>query len=43
MLRNGMIIAHKSLGGLPEFAEIAQICIIEDNLAFIAKKICSWH
>lgn len=38
MYRNGMIIAHGSLGGLPEFAEIAQICIIKDNLAFIAKK-----
>lgn len=43
MYRNGMIIAHGSLCGLPEFAEITQICIIEDNLAFIAKKMCSWY
>lgn len=41
--RNGMIIAHGSLCGFPEFAEITQICIIEDSLAFIAKKLSSWY
>lgn len=26
--RNGMVIAHGSVGGLPEVAEIVQVCVI---------------
>lgn len=34
-----MIIAHGSVGGLPEFAEIVQICVLKESLEFIVKKI----
>lgn len=33
-----MLIVHGSLGGLPEFAEILQMCILADSLVFIVKK-----
>lgn len=41
--RNGMVIAHGSVGGLPEFAEIVQMCVLKDRLEFIVKKIPSWY
>lgn len=41
--RNGMIIAHGSVGGLPHFAEIVQMCVLKDRLAFIVKKLNSWY
>ena len=37
--RTGMIIVHGSVGGLPEFVEILQMCILENTLIFICKKI----
>lgn len=30
--RNGMIVAHGSTSGLPDFGEILQICIIQERL-----------
>lgn len=37
--RNGMIIVHESVGGMPEFVEIIQMCMIKDELTFIKKKL----
>lgn len=41
--RKGMIIAHGSVGGLPDFAEIVQMCVLKESLEFIVKKIPSWY
>lgn len=41
--RNGMIVAYGSAGGLPEFAEVTQMCIIQDKLSFIVKVLCAWY
>lgn len=41
--RNGMIVAHGSTGGLPEFAEILQMCIVKDQLSFIVRVLCAWY
>lgn len=35
--RNGMIIVHGSVGGLPEFAEVLQMRIKENTLIFICR------
>ena len=39
----GMILIHGSLGGLPEFAEIIQMVILQDKLIFIVKKLSGWY
>jgi len=31
---NGMILAHGSLAGLPEFVEIIQLIVVKDKLLF---------
>ncbi|RVE72780.1 hypothetical protein OJAV_G00041440 [Oryzias javanicus] len=41
--RRGMIIVHGFVGGLPEFAEIVQICVLRDGLWLIVKKLGSWY
>lgn len=41
--KNGMTIVHGSVGGLPDFAEIVQMCVVKDSVAFIVKKLCSWY
>ncbi|KAK0148560.1 putative nuclease HARBI1 [Merluccius polli] len=41
--RNGMIIVHGSVGGLPEFAEILQMCTLENTLIFICRRLASWY
>lgn len=41
--KTGMILAHGSLAGIPEFVEIMQICIFRDKLSFICKKLCCWY
>lgn len=33
--RSGIIIVHGSVGGLPEFAEIVQMCVLKDTLIFM--------
>lgn len=35
---NGMIIVHGSVSGLPAFAEVLQMCILENTLIFICRK-----
>lgn len=41
--RSGMIIVHGFVGGLPDFAEIVQMCVLKDGLVFIVKKLSSWY
>ncbi len=38
--RTGMLISFGSAGGLPEFAEILQICIVKSSLHFVVKVLC---
>lgn len=41
--RNGMIVAHGSTCGLPEFGEVLQMCILHDRLFFIVRELCGWY
>lgn len=41
--RTGMILAHGSLGGVPEFTEIIHMLVLKDNLFFIVRKLSAWH
>lgn len=41
--RKGMILAHKAAGGLPEFSEIDQICILHESVFYIVKELCGWY
>jgi len=41
--KKGMIVVHGSCAGLPEFAEITQLCIIRNSLSLIVKKLTSWY
>lgn len=41
--RNGMILAHGSLAGLPEFTEIIQMIVVKDKLLFIVRKLSAWY
>ena len=41
--RNGMVVACGSTAGMPEFAEILQMCIIGDELSFIVRLFCAWY
>ncbi len=41
--RTGMLISFGSAGGLPEFAEILQICIVKSSLHFVVKVLCAWY
>lgn len=41
--RVGMLIPYGSTGGLPEFAEILQICIVENSLSFVVRILCAWY
>lgn len=38
-----MILAHRATGGLPEFSEIDQICILHDNVFYIVSELCGWY
>lgn len=38
-----MIIVHGFVAGLPDFAEIVQICVLKDGVSFIVKKLHSWY
>lgn len=40
---NGMVVAHGSVAGLPEYAEISQICVINEMLFLIVKVLCGWY
>lgn len=37
--RNGMIVAHGSTSGLPNLGEVVQICIVQESLCFIVKRL----
>lgn len=39
----GMIVAHGSTSGLPEFAEIIQMCVVNEELVLIVKVLCGWY
>lgn len=41
--RNGMIVAHGSTSGLPDFGEILQICIVHEKLCFMLKRLSGWY
>lgn len=41
--RNGMILAHGSLAGLPVFTEIIQMIVVKDKLVFIVRKLSAWY
>lgn len=41
--RIGMILAHGSLAGIPEFTEIIHMVVLKDNLFFIVWKLSAWH
>ncbi len=41
--RTGMIVVHGSEGGLPEFGQIEQICVLHQKLFFIVKQLCGWY
>lgn len=36
--REGMIVVYRSIGGLPEFAEVFQMVVVEKSLSFIIKE-----
>lgn len=39
----GMVVAYGSVSGLPEFAEIIQMCIVNGELFLIVKLLCGWY
>lgn len=41
--RNGMIVAYGSTSGLPDFGEILQICIVQEQICLIIKKFYGWY
>lgn len=41
--KKGMILAHRAVGGLPEFSEVDQICIVHESVFFIVKELCGWY
>ena len=41
--RQGMILAHRATGGLPEFSEIGQICILHNSVFYIVNELCGWY
>ena len=41
--REGMVVVHGSVGGLPEFAEVIQMFVVENNLSFIVKELSAWY
>lgn len=38
-----MLVACGSTAGIPEFAEILQMCIKGDELSFIVRLLCAWY
>ncbi len=41
--RIGMVVAHGSLAGLPEFWEIVHMIVLQETLIFIVKKLDAWY
>lgn len=42
-LKNGMMVAHGSTSGLPDFGEVLQICIVQEKLCFMLKRLSGWY
>lgn len=40
---DGMILVHGSMSGLPDFAEIIHICIVQKTLCFMVKRLSGWY
>ena len=40
--KDGMIVACGSTGGLPDFAEVVQMVVVEGSLSFIVKEFGAW-
>ncbi len=38
-----MILSHRAVGGLPEFSETDQICILHESVFYIVKELCGWY
>lgn len=41
--RIGMVVAHGSLAGLPEFSGIVHMIVLQETLIFIIKKLDAWY
>lgn len=41
--REGMIVVHGAADGLPEFAEVIQMVVVESSLNFIVKELGAWY
>lgn len=41
--RIGMVVAHGSLAGLPEFCEIVHMIVQQEKIIFIVKKLDAWY
>lgn len=41
--RKGMIVAHGSTSGLPDFGEILQICVVQERLCFMVRRLSGWY
>lgn len=41
--RNGMMVAHGSTSGLPDFGEILQICIVQNRVHFMVRRFSGWY
>lgn len=41
--RKGMVLAHRTSGGLPEFCEINQICIVNHSIFNIVRELGGWY
>lgn len=39
----GMVVAYGSVSGLPEFAEIIQMCVVNGELFLMVKLLCGWY
>lgn len=40
---SGMILVHGTTSGLPDFREIVQICIVQNTLCFIMRRLGGWY
>lgn len=38
-----MVVVWGSTGGLPDFAEVVQIVVLEGNLSFIVREFSAWY
>ncbi|XP_054592203.1 uncharacterized protein [Nothobranchius furzeri] len=41
--KKGMVLVHRATGGLPEFCEIDQICILHQSVFYIVRELGGWY